>query len=254
MLAFSLPLMLASATQAPPSPPPPADIVARLRDKATDPQTLKKEAGQVKTCALQTDGRAPDPKDKWRASAGTGFTAAPSPTADPQFVPDEERTPTYFPAGHRPDASAFTVVGPDGKSLSVSAFAGRPVIVFFFRLDCLHALEMMPEVARLHPVENRFGFKVLPVCISGEGWGAIEHFQKQNEKVLPPGFSIYKPSLTPGQGTSLFPLLRFAPTTYLLDDTGRVGWRVVGRVIGSLSDKLNLLLAERNLRNSQAGK
>ena len=51
-------------------------------------------------------------------------------------------------------------------------------------------------------------------------------------------------SMKYGTGISLFPDFRITPTTFILDRHGRVAWRIVGAIRGSLTDKLNHILSE----------
>lgn len=229
------------------SPRTPEQELARLQLIATDPAILRKEGSSANACHSGQDVTVQENfTTQRRASGSTTFNAVPGQAMDRDPILVEDRVPLFFPRGHRRDVGAFTAMDRSGETLSISSLKGKPVLVFLFKPECKFTADLLPDILRLQKIEDRFGFKVIAANLSVEGWSGLTRWQRQNNTAIPMDYPFYKPSSTPGKGASVFPDFRVVPTVYLIDAEGGLAWRVVGAIRGSLSAKLNLLLAERN--------
>ena len=115
------------------------------------------------------------------------------------------------------------------------------MVVFLFRPECPHTAESLPEIIRLHNLQEKIGFKVLPISIGEGSWEAIQKFRRLNPGSVPSVFSIYR---LKGAARCVFKDLRMTPTTYILDREGGVPWRIYGATPGALTRKVNHILSE----------
>ena len=243
---------LALGSQGAPQPasrPTAEDAYTRMKAKATDPQTLAKEGGATNACPAELDAQAAESfRTQVRLGGSTAFNAVPGQVMVRNPILEEEKTPRFYAESERQDASAFTFSPIQGQAISLSDLKGQPVVVFLFRPECEFTADVLPDIIRYQKMESKFGFKVVPVSLASDGWSGLTRWRTQNHTSIPAEFQMFRPSSTPGQGTSVFKDFKVVPTIYLIDSEGRIAWRIVGAMKGSLADKLNLLLAEARLK------
>lgn len=247
-----LPLVLTqvlSAQGTPPTNPRPdrKALYEQFKAKAMDPETLKRQARESIGCRIDEEGENKGgTRDQVRMAGGTAFNRVPAPSVDQNPIPDEERAPRYFGPALRPFATPFTAVDQGGNEARVADMAGTVLVVFLFKPDCKFTAEMLGEVIRLQALQERVGFKVIPVTLGSEGWSGLARWRQQNKNAIPNEFQIFRPKAEKGSGVSAFGAIYATPTTFILDRKGRVAWRISGAVRGAISDRLNQILLEPN--------
>lgn len=247
---IALPLVLAQAPPAQnmPAPAPRLNrkaLYEQFKAKAMDLATLKRLAKESNGCRPEEEGEnRGGTRDQVRMAGGTAFNRVAAPSVDQNPIPDEERAPRYFEPAQRASAAAFTAVNQAGIETKVGDSGGSVLVVFLFKPDCKFTPDILGEIIRLQAMQERIGFKMIPVSLGSEGWSGLARWRQQNKNALPQEFQIFRPKAEMGLGASVFGTLHATPTTFILDRRGRVAWRISGAVRGAISDRLNQILME----------
>lgn len=132
--------------------------------------------------------------------------------------------PAAVLAAARPGEPApqFTLVGPDGKTVSLAALRGRPVILYFWATWCRYCQETLPELQALRHARSRAGLEVLAVNIL-ESSAKVRAYLRQH------GISL--PVLLDHDGrVSQLYAVRATPSYYLIDPEGVLRDVLIGAV------------------------
>lgn len=100
-------------------------------------------------------------------------------------------TPIYFPsvqagssqAAHKGfQAPDFTLQTPDGQSVTLSDYTGRPVLVFLWASWCTVCKATMPDLEPVYQAYAPQGFEILAVNMTAQdvAASAVTYFQGQN--------------------------------------------------------------------------
>ena len=118
-------------------------------------------------------------------------------------------------------APSATFQDPKGRSVSLSDFRGRPLLVNFWATWCAPCVKEMPTLDALAGREDG-GLQVLAISEDGEERDKVDRFFADHD------FSALEPYLDPKM--ELMPELGVdtLPTTILYDKDGREIWRMVG--------------------------
>jgi thiol-disulfide isomerase/thioredoxin len=162
---------------------------------------------------------APEQANVVAANTATADEVAPGP------APDEATGPTVnaekLDRSHKGETGptvAFTA--PDGKSVTLAAFKGKPLLLNMWATWCAPCVAEMPT---LDAAAKSLADKVQVIAVSQDMQGA--------EKVTPffaaKTFTTLKPYLDPKLGLSLAYQANL-PTTILYDSAGKEVWRMTG--------------------------
>jgi peroxiredoxin len=118
-----------------------------------------------------------------------------------------------------PNAS-FTLL--DGKTVDLSAYRGKVVMVNFWATSCTTCVGEMPELVQTYDALHPKGFHIVAVAMSYDNPTFVRNFAQQRQ--LP--FSVaYDAS---GQAARAFQNVRLTPTSFLIDKSGRIVKEYVG--------------------------
>lgn len=133
-------------------------------------------------------------------------------------------------------APDFTLTDLNDQPVSLSSFAGRPVIVYFWATWCHYCIPSMQELEALRLEHRESGLEVLAVNILEAKERVSAHVRRHNLS-LPVLLDLS------GSVTRLY-AVRATPTYYLIDRDGTVRAVIVGAARpGVLHDRLQLLLS-----------
>lgn len=124
------------------------------------------------------------------------------------------------PLPERPPAPAFDLQGPDGESVSLADFRGRPVIVNFWATWCPPCREEMPSMQRAWEQVRPEGIELIAVNV-GEDAATIAQFTASH----PVGFPL--PMDVDMTVVQSWPV-KGLPTTFVVDAEGRLAYRAEG--------------------------
>lgn len=120
-------------------------------------------------------------------------------------------------AGPAPD---FSLVAPDGKSVSLSSKKGRVVVLNFWATWCDSCKEELPALQALQERSSKDGFELLSVSVDDDA-----------PKVVPPFAAAHRltyPMLYADRRTLDAYAVRMLPTTFLIAPDGTIARRYVG--------------------------
>lgn len=117
-------------------------------------------------------------------------------------------------------APEFTLPSSDGRTVSLKAYRGKVVFINFWATWCVPCRLEMPAMERLHKAYRKKGLVVLGVNLM-EGRKEVRAFMDE--------LGLSFPALLDGDGSVGFSYgIRPIPATYLVDQDGKVLWRVQG--------------------------
>jgi len=153
------------------------------------------------------------------ANASIVLDAGNSVGATASAVPDSKGKVDRSHAGKPAPDTEFD--DPDGETVTLESFQGKPALVNFWATWCAPCVKEMPTLDRL---AAKSGGKLQVIAVSQDTGGpekVDEFFSKAKLKALEP----YMDSKLALMGEMRVDVL---PTTVLLDSKGREVWRVVG--------------------------
>jgi peroxiredoxin len=139
--------------------------------------------------------------------------------------------PNLLPVGAK--APAFTLETPEGRSVSLSAFRGKAVLLEFFATWCPHCNAEAPHLRSLYAALPKSRYAFLSVNADGEDAASVfayhRYFGLQFPALLDPSSrpgSFHDPGAA-GPVSTRYRVQSF-PTFYVLDPGGRISWRSDG--------------------------
>lgn len=87
-----------------------------------------------------------------------------------------ERSASSAPDGFAPD---FTLQDLDGKTVSLSDFKGKVVVVDFWATWCPPCRASIPGLERIHREYSQKGVVLLAVSLDDGGWDYVKSFQQE---------------------------------------------------------------------------
>jgi len=117
---------------------------------------------------------------------------------------------------------SFTTI--DGKTMNTAALDGKIVLVNFWATDCPGCISEMPELIKTQQKYKSQGFEVLAVSMPYDPIDQVKNYSKKNN--LP--FIITHDDS--GAISSQFQDVRVTPTSFVLDQQGRVIRKIVGEI------------------------
>ncbi len=165
------------------------------------------------------------------ARAAPSLAYGPSPTSQPFFLFQDGNVGTSE-GDMAPD---FTLNTLDDQPVKLSAYRGRPVLLFFWATWCHYCKEEMPSIQEVYQAYKSSGLAVLAVEV-GENASDGRAFRKNSGYTFP----ILNDSRS--QVFSLYDGTGF-PTNYFIDAEGRIDYVAVGMLDGpSLTRQVRALL------------
>jgi peroxiredoxin len=131
-----------------------------------------------------------------------------------------QRTTIVKEGDRAPD---FRLLSLEGKTVSLSSFRGRVVMVHFWATWCPPCVEEIPTLERLNRTFADRDFDILAVSVDEGGANAVASFMKKNRLSLP---VLLSPDRS---AASLYGTFKF-PETYLVDREGIVRKKLIGAV------------------------
>ena len=128
----------------------------------------------------------------------------------------------------------------DGKTVDLSSYRGKVLLVNFWATSCTTCVGEMPDLVKTYDALHPKGFDLVAVAMSYDNPTFVSHFTQQRQ--LP--FSVaYDAS---GQTAKAFKDVRLTPTSFLIDKSGHIVKQYVGSPnFAELHQLIDRLLAQQ---------
>lgn len=117
-------------------------------------------------------------------------------------------------------APDFTLQDMNGKTVSLSNFKGKVVIIDFWATWCPPCRAAIPGLERLYKAYNTKGLVVLGISVDEGGWDLVKEFET--------GLGVTYPVLKGTEDVSVKYLVRSIPMLVITDRAGKVRKRFIG--------------------------
>jgi peroxiredoxin len=118
-------------------------------------------------------------------------------------------------------APEFRLTTLDGRTIDLSAFRGKVVMVHFWATWCPPCVEEMPTLERLYRTMLGQDFELLAVSVDENGAQSVRPFMQRNRLSLPVLLD-QRHAVADQYGTFKF------PETYLVDREGVIRKKIIG--------------------------
>ncbi len=125
------------------------------------------------------------------------------------------------PAGSRGKAPDFALKDADGRTVHLSDYRGKVVVLDFWATWCGPCKVEVPWFTEFEQKNKGKGFAVLGVAMDDEGWAAVKPFVKELNV-------NYRVVLGDDKTAEQYGGIEALPTTYLIDREGRIAATHIG--------------------------
>lgn len=120
-----------------------------------------------------------------------------------------------------PDVTFTTI---QGKTIKMSALAGKVVLVNFWATDCPGCIAEMPQLITTYKQYHDQGFEVIAVAMFYDPPDHVLNYAQKHSLPFPVMHDGF------GEIANRFEDVRLTPTSFIMDKQGRVIQRVVGEL------------------------
>lgn len=133
---------------------------------------------------------------------------------------------------HAPDVTFTTI---EGKKISMSSLKGQIVLVNFWATDCPGCIAEMPKLIETYNHYHSKGVELIAVAMPDDPPSQLLNYTRKNKLPFP---VMHDGS---GEISNAFEDVRLTPTTFIIDQEGRIMGKTIGEMdlaaLNSLLDK-----------------
>ena len=145
-----------------------------------------------------------------------------------------------IPAKERKPVSHAAILDAAGARSTLADRLGKVVLVDVWATWCPPCRQSLPEIAALQK-KSGDEFEVLAISVDRGGWRDVQAFLRENPQL---GLRAWIPD--GADGIAPFGVIRFIPTTLVIDRQGRIRARWSGYIPGQAERALTEALKERS--------
>ena len=128
----------------------------------------------------------------------------------------------------------------DGKTVDLTAYRGKVLLVNFWATSCTTCVGEMPELVKTYDQLNPKGFDLVAVAMSYDNPAFVRNFVQQRQLPFTVAFDAS------GQTAKAFKDVRLTPTSFLIDKSGHIVKQYVGSPnFAELHQLIDHLLAQK---------
>jgi len=140
-------------------------------------------------------------------------------------------------------APSFTLQDLNGKTVSLSDFKSKVIILDFWATWCPPCVKEIPHFVELYKQYNDRQFVIVGISVDREGVGVVKSFVQKY------GVS-YPVLMTDGQVEKAYGDIVNIPTTFVIDSEGKIQRKYIGYQDKAVFEKdINSLLSEAEAQN-----
>lgn len=149
----------------------------------------------------------------------------------------------YFTTTQGLNASPVVTVSTlAGQQFDLASTGGNARLVTFYSPNCPISKRDIPDLTRTHERLKNEPLDIIAVAMPYDNEAEIERFQESKNI----GYAMAHDK--DGSIGSAFPNVRFTPTTFLIDSSGTIVWRHIGRLRNAVLDsEIDALLSTQQL-------
>lgn len=117
-----------------------------------------------------------------------------------------------------------TVTSIEGEQFDLARTAGKARLVTFYSTDCPICKRDIPDLNHVHQRFEKDQLDIIAVAMPYDHADDVERMHESGSMNYPLAHD------NDGQISAAFPNVRFTPTTFLIDNNGKIVWRHVGRL------------------------
>ena len=137
-----------------------------------------------------------------------------------------------------PGELKFTLL--DGRTLTLAELRGRPVLVAFWATSCAPCVEEVPDFIQLYRDYRPRRFELIAVAMPYDPPLHVQKFVQQHDVPYPVALDL------PGEAAKVFGGVDFIPQAFLLNTSGEIVYRQVGKLdLERVQRLLEALLKEK---------
>jgi peroxiredoxin len=175
----------------------------------------------------------------------------PEPQQQEQADVEAEEKPTQPPVDKAPpgpvespggkSAPSFTLQDLNGKTVSLSDFKGKVVVLDFWATWCPPCVKEIPHFIALYEQYKDQGFAMVGISVDREGIGVVSSFAQKHQ-------INYPILMADGQVANAYGGITGIPTTFVIDSAGNIRQKYIGyRDKAVFEADIKALLAEAEL-------
>lgn len=131
---------------------------------------------------------------------------------------------------------ALTLSTLTGQKIALAETSG-PVLINFWATDCAICIHEMPELAEIYTHYKQSGFELIAIAMPYDAPNNVLEMAEREHWPFPVALDVG------GEALAAFATVKGTPTSYLLDQDGKLVSRYVGRIpMDDLRKQLNSLL------------